>query len=108
MFRELNALAVIAYLIGSVPFGLLVGRSRGQCIRPGRRVEEEQLPLAVHEEHRNNRLEPHHAFKSGNGWGVQAKFPGTGGFVPLGARLPDGTEHRLGQRPVIDLELGLR
>jgi hypothetical protein len=40
-----------------------------------------------------NRLDPHYRLKSGAGTGVQAKFPASGAFVPLGARLADGLPH---------------
>jgi hypothetical protein len=40
-----------------------------------------------------NRLEPNYQFKSGKGSGVLAKFPGSGAFVPLGAKLENGDPH---------------
>jgi len=39
-----------------------------------------------------NRLEPNYRLKSGE-TGVQAKYPGSGGFVPMGAKLVDGRPH---------------
>ncbi|MFN0165696.1 MAG: SGNH/GDSL hydrolase family protein [Bryobacteraceae bacterium] len=40
-----------------------------------------------------NRLDPNYRLKSGAGTGVQGKFPATGAFVPLGAKLDDGSPH---------------
>ena len=41
-----------------------------------------------------NRPDVDYPLKSGDGVGIQGKFPGTAGIVPLGARLPDGSPHR--------------
>jgi len=40
-----------------------------------------------------NRLETNYRLKNGSGFGVMGKFPVSGGFVPLGAKLADGKPH---------------
>jgi|GEM_PF-4258276 len=40
-----------------------------------------------------NRPDTEYKLKSGKGGGTQAKFPARGAFVPLGAKLEDGTAH---------------
>ena len=40
-----------------------------------------------------NRPDPQYRLKSGRGGGVQAKYPGTGAFVPLGTKRADGSPH---------------
>ena len=40
-----------------------------------------------------NRLDPNHRLRFGNEKSVLGKFPASGGFVPLGAKLADGSSH---------------
>lgn len=48
-------------------------------------VPERAIPI--------NRLEVDRPLKSGKGTCILGKFPATGGFVPLDAKLPDGSPH---------------
>ena len=48
-------------------------------------VPERAIPL--------NRLEINRPLKSGKGTSILGKFPASGAFVPLGAKLPDGSPH---------------
>ena len=40
-----------------------------------------------------NRLNPHYHLKANGAPAVQGRFPVSGGFIPLGAKLPDGRPH---------------
>ena len=48
-------------------------------------VPEHAIPI--------NRLDPHYQLKSNGAPAVQGRFPVSGGFVPLGSKLPDGRPH---------------
>ena len=48
-------------------------------------VPEQAIPI--------NRVDPAYRLRSGQGVGVQAKYPVCGAFVPLGARLENGSPH---------------